>query len=262
MMGIPKKPHIIVPLERKRAGSWALHMAPHARSAQPTKERDPRRMLWLAEGISDRNPIPLGVTGTEQIVVMDQVHARFRTNKDGMCDVKPEAAAKVAHELVLADIIRAGKNIKEGLVEADALRPDSSQQFGSEVRTNRGRPNSIESPKKRAKRLAASIRILAGPPEDLAFNSKVMPDQNVPAETWKDSPAYILRKVVAGSAGTGCGTDSTQTKSEVELLCADRQRQADEECSEEQSSHKILPKLRLDVLWPPTVAESLDAGFP
>jgi hypothetical protein len=178
-------------------------------------------LIFGRQAVADGSAHAAYVAGAEFGIVMDQVEVRFRTYKEAMPHVIADAASDMAHEVVAAGVVSAGKitTVIVLLVKADAFAADSRHQVEAGFLPNFGLVKRVEIVKNRPVRLVAVIETLRGLPVDLAVKTQAILKHHAGADTRISSALFRLqgeglgRRVVI--AGRECSADA---EGNIELL--------------------------------------------
>ena len=110
---------------------------------------------------------------------------RLRTNEEIAEQVSANSTPEVTQKVIAAHVVRASGETADGkrLIEASALRANSSHQLAGKVFPKLRNPDSIEIVEDWTKRIKALVESLAGPPRYLAIDSKLFFDEEIATET-------------------------------------------------------------------------------
>src|SRR5712692_7848522 len=232
------------------SGSARLHGGNRTSSAKtlPMSFR-PDSYLLAAERIAERHAKARHPRPREFDVVMDSVIVCLRPEENIVPEIKTNATADVAQEMVGGRKIRTGDEGtgEERLIEPGAGDADSTLQLKRRLFPQRWRVNSIEVIKDGTKRLDSLVCVLFGPPVHLEAESEVVPHEVIGAKARKCSAAHRLRLVANSGARGRRRRDSAHREARVELLRASAARDKEERacCRDQNYSFQVNLHSRL-----------------
>ena len=159
------------------------------------------------------------------MVVMDEVKVRFGPDKEIAHRIKADASAEMAEEVVAGDIVLAIVTAAWSYVEANVLRSDSRHQFRADVLVDARHPNGVEVIEERTEGHADGsglIEVLAPSPGKFRAKAKVVGEQKIRAETWRQPTADRLGGIVAAGVRSGRSMHGVESECGIDLLPVSR----------------------------------------